>query len=156
MTVTSMEPRLETVRRPAVGPPVAAHQAAKEGESRGAANARAVTADAPAEAKAAPTHAQRLTDTLLARDTSDEPVRVSLARVLAQPPPEALGVDADRLDDEPITYLLAPRRLVLAQLSSGVVCAPWDVLAPQVPSHLLAMSHEAIAAALPNGNCVLP
>jgi hypothetical protein len=157
MTVTSMEPRLEVGRRPAVAVPVpvSAPQAAPEGG--GAAPAEATTAEAPAEARTvAPTQAQRLTDTLLARDTSDEPLRLSLARVLGQLPAEALAVPADRLDKEPAGYLFAPRRMVLAQLSSGVVCAHWDLLAPQIPSHLLAMSHEAIATALPDGNCILP
>ena len=156
-TVTSMEPRLEAGRRPAAAPPVAANQAARIGQGSGAADAEATTAHAPAEAKAAaPTQAQRLTDTLLARDTSDEPLRVSLPRVLGQLPADALAVPADRLAKEPGGYVLIPRRIVLAQLSSGVVCAPWDLLATQVPAHLLAMSHEAIGATLPNGTCVLP
>ena len=34
--------------------------------------------------------------------------------------------------------------------------AAWDLLAAQVPPDLLAMSHDAIKAALPDGHCVLP
>src|SRR6185503_11982759 len=52
-------------------------------------------------------------------------------------------------------FLLVPRRLALAQLSGGIVRARWDLLAPQIPSHLLAMSHDAIKAGLPDGQCVL-
>ena len=54
------------------------------------------------------------------------------------------------------SFLLVPRRLALAQLSGGIVRAGWDLLAPQIPSHLLAMSHDAIKAGLPDGQCVLP
>ena len=53
-------------------------------------------------------------------------------------------------------FLLVPRRLALAQLSGGIVRVEWDLLAHQIPSHLLAMSHDAIKAGLPDGQCVLP
>jgi hypothetical protein len=108
--------------------------------------------------EAAPSQTQRLTDELLAKETSDEPLRVSATRVLAQLPPEALAVPVDRLAAEigAQTFLLVPRRLALAQLSGGIVRAEWDLLAHQIPPHLLAMSHDAIKAGLPDGQCVLP
>ena len=115
--------------------------------------------DAAAEpVEAAPSQTQRLTDELLAKETSDEPLRVSATRVLAQLPAEALAVPVDRLAAElgAQSFLLVPRRLALAQLSGGIVRAAWDLLAPQIPSHLLAMSHDAIKAGLPDGQCVLP
>ncbi len=105
-----------------------------------------------------PSQTQRLTDELLAKETSDEPLRVSTARVLAQLPAEALAVPVDRLAAElgAQSVLLIPRRLALAQLSGGIVRAEWDLLAPQIPAHLLAMSNDVIKAGLPEGQCVLP
>ena len=120
--------------------------------------AGAATTAAAEPVEAAPSQTQRLTDELLAKETSDEPLRVSATRVLAQLPPEALAVPVDRLAAElgAQSFLLVPRRLALAQLSGGIVRAEWDLLAPQIPSHLLAMSHDAIKAGLPDGQCVLP
>lgn len=160
--VTSMEPRLEAARRPVMAVPAAAASglAAPDSDRSGSGD-RPAGAGAPAAAEvmeAAPSQSQRLTDELLARDTSDEPLRVSATRVLAQLPAEALAVPVDRLAAElgAQPFLLVPRRLALAQLSEGIVRAGWDLLAPQVPSHLLAMSHDAIKAGLPDGHCVLP
>jgi hypothetical protein len=165
-TVTSMVTSVET-RSEAPRPPVAAPAAATsdltaaDGEASAAGN-RTAGAAAPASAAepadTAPSDSQRRTAELLARETSEEPLRVSTMRVLAQLPAEALAVPADRLATElgAQPSLLVPRRLVLAQLGDGIVRASWDLVAPQIPSHLLAMSHEAIKAALPDGQCVLP
>jgi hypothetical protein len=160
--VTSMEPRLEAVRRPVMAAPAAAASGlvALGSEGSGSGN-RPAGSGAPAAAEtmeAAPSQTQRLTEELLARETSDEPLRVSATRVLAQLPAEALAVPVDRLAEElgAQLHLLVPRRLALAQLSEGIVRAGWDLLAPQVPSHLFAMSHDAIKAGLPDGHCVLP
>lgn len=160
--VTSMEPRLEAVRRPAMAVPATAASglAAPDSDGRGSGD-RPAGAGAPAAAapmEAAPSQTQRLTDELLARETSDEPLRVSATRVLAQLPAEALAVPVDRLAEElgAQRFLLVPRRLALAQLSEGIVRVKWDLLAPQIPSHLLAVNHDAIMAGLPDGQCVLP
>ena len=160
--VTSMEPRLEAARRPAMAVPaadasgLAAPDSARSGSEDRPAGAGVHAAAEPVEA--APSQTQRLTDELLAKETSDEPLRVSATRVLAQLPAEALAVAVDRLAAElgAQSFLLVPRRLALAQLSGGIVRAEWDLLAPQIPSHLLAMSHDAIKAGLPDGQCVLP
>jgi hypothetical protein len=160
--VTSMEPRLEAVRRPVMAVPAApASGLAASDSARSGPEDRPPVAGAPAAAEpleAAPSQTQRLTNELLAKETSDEPLRVSATRVLAQLPAEALAVPVDRLAAElgAQPFLLVPRRLALAQLSAGIVRARWDLLAPQIPSHLLAMSHDAIKAGLPDGQCVLP
>ena len=160
--VTSMEPRLEAVRRPVMAVPAApASGLATSDSARSGREDRPPAAGAPAAAEpteAAPSQTQRLTDELLAKETSDEPLRVSATRVLAQLPAEALAVPVDRLAAElgAQPFLLVPRRLALAQLSAGIVRARWDLLAPQIPSHVLAMSHDAIKAGLPDGQCVLP
>jgi hypothetical protein len=160
--VTSMEPRLEAARRPVMAVPAApASGLAASDTARGGPEDRPSGAGAPAAAapiEAAPSQAQRLTDELLAKEMSDEPLRVSVTRVLAQLSAEALAVPVDRLaaELEGQPFLLVPRRLALAQLSGGIVRAGWDLLAPQIPSHLLAMSHDAIKAGLPDGQCVLP
>jgi hypothetical protein len=158
-----MEPRLEAARRAVMAVPPAATSglAAPDSDGNGGSEDRPAGAGAPAVAEAMETAAsqtQRLTDELIARETSEEPLRVSATRVLAQLPAEALAVPADRLAEElgAQTFLLVPRRLALAQLSAGIVRAGWDLLAPQIPSHLLAMSHDAIKAGLPDGDCVLP
>ena len=62
------------------------------------AGAAATAAAEPVEA--APSQTQRLTDELLAKETSDAPLRVTATRVLAQLPPEALAVPVDRLAAE--------------------------------------------------------
>jgi hypothetical protein len=160
--VTSMEPRLDAVRRPVMAAPAApASGLAASNSARSGPEDRTSVAGAPAAAKpveAAPSQTQRLTDELLAKETSDEPLRVSATRVLAQLPAEALAVPVDRLAAElgAQPFLLVPRRLALAQLSGGIVRVEWDLLAHQIPSHLLAMSHDAIKAGLPDGQCVLP
>jgi hypothetical protein len=160
--VTSMEPRVEATRRPVVAVPAAAGSGlAAPDSARGEPEDRSSDASGPAAAgaiEAVPSQAQRLTDELLAKETSDEPLRVSAKRVLAELPAEALAVPVDRLaaELEAQPFLLVPRRLALAQLSGGIVRAGWDLLAPQIPSHLLAMSHDAIKAGLPDGQCVLP
>ena len=160
--VTSMEPRLEAARRPAMaGPAVPASALVDSDRAPRGPEDRPSGAGAPAAAEpveAPPSQTQRLTDELLTKETSDEPLRVSAARVLAQLPAEALAVPVDRLAAElgAQPFLLVPRRLALAQLSGGIVRAGWDILAPQIPSHLLAMSHDAIKAGLPDGQCVLP
>lgn len=109
-------------------------------------------------AASAASHAQRLADDLLAKETSEEPLAVSANRILNQLPAEAFAVAADRLADElmALPALLVPRRLALSQLGEGVVRADWDVFASQIPAHLLAMSADEIRAALPGGQCVLP
>jgi hypothetical protein len=160
--VTSMEPRLEAARRPAMAVPAAPASALVDSDrARSGPEDPPSGAGAPAAAEpvvAAPSQTQRLTDELLAKETSDEPLRVSATRVLAQLPAEALAVPVDRLAAElgAQPFLLVPRRLALAQLSGGIVRAEWDLFAPQIPSHLLAMSHDAIKAGLPDGQCVLP
>ena len=160
--VTSMEPRLEAARRPVMAVPAAAASGrAVPDSARSGPEDRPSVAGTPAAAEpmeAAPSQTQRLTDELLAKETSDEPLRVSATRVLAQLPAEALAVPVDRLAAElgAQPFLLVPRRLALAQLSGGIVRVRWDLLAPQIPSHLLAMSHDAIKAGLPDGQCVLP
>ncbi len=137
--VTSMEPRLEAARRPAMAVPAAAASGLAAPDSdRSGSEDRPAGAGAPAAAEpveAAPSQTQRLTDELLAKETSDEPLRVSATRVLAQLPAEALAVPVDRLAAElgAQSFLLVPRRLALAQLSGGIVRAGWDLLAPQIP-----------------------
>lgn len=161
--VTSMEPRVEAARRPvmAVVPAAAASGLAAPDTDRSGSGDQPAGAGASAAVEtmeAAPSQTQRLTDELLARETSDEPLRVSATRVLAQLPAEALAVPVDRLAAElgSQPFLFVARRLALAQLSAGIVRVEWDLLAPQIPSHLLAMSHDAIKAGLPDGHCVLP
>ena len=160
--VTSMEPRIEAPRRPAMAAPAAAASglAARDSDRSGSESRPAAAASTAAvgPVEAAPSQTQQLTDELLAKDTSDEPLRVSATRVLAQLPPEALAVPFDSLAAElgAQSFLLVPRRLALAQLSGGIVRAEWDLMAHQIPSHLLAMSHDAIKAGLPDGQCVLP
>ena len=149
-TVTSMvksgEPRLESAGPPVMTAPVTA------------ATGVAAPATVAEVGDVGRSHAEKLTDELLARDTSDEPLHVTATRVLAQLPAEALAVPLDRLAEElgAQLFLLIPRRLALAQLSGGIVSAGWDLLAPQVPTRLFSMSHDAIKAALPDGGCVLP
>ena len=117
---------------------LAAPDSARSGSEGRPAGAAVHAAAEPVEA--VPSQTQRLTDELLAKETSDEPLRVSATRVLAQLPAEALAVPVDRLAAElgAQSFLLVPRRLALAQLSGGIVRAEWDLLAPQIPSHLLA------------------
>ena len=86
--VTSMEPRLETARRPVTAAPAVAPPALPppDGDGRRSEDRPAgAGAPVPAETReAAPSPTQHLTDELLTRDTSEEPLRISATRVLAQ------------------------------------------------------------------------
>jgi hypothetical protein len=95
---------------------------------------------------------------LLARDTSDEPVLISFARIAQQLPAELCSAPLDRVagELERPGHLLVPRRLALGQLVQGVVRAPWELVASQFPAHLLQMTSEEVAARLPGGKLVLP
>ena len=151
-TVTSMEPRLEAARRPAMAAPAAAHQAAQDvdGRERPAACARrgARNARSPWRWRRRKLSGSR---TLLARDTSDEPLRVSLARVLAQLPPRRWPCPSSGSIGTPEAIAVGPapdgarpaqrRRRVRAMVSLG----------PSGSGSSLAVSHEAIASGLPDG-----
>jgi hypothetical protein len=153
MPVTSMDVRYDAGRRPA---PPAAAKAVEEAAPSGASQARAAKKEAAA--RPAPSHAQRLLDELLAKESSDEPVRVSFERVASQLPAEAFSVPLAEVAaalEEP-GRLLVPRRLALAQLAEGIVRADWDVVAGQFPRSLLALDDAAISGRLPNGQLVLP
>ena len=159
--VTSMEARFEAAKRPvSAGPSPGVTPAAPERSARQA----DVEIDGDRErsvksrSEAAASRTQRIIDDLLAKETSDEPMRVSAHRVLAQLPAGALAVSGEALAEQTGDHapLVVPRRLVLAQLVQGVVRVEWDALASQIEPHLLAMSHDEIKTSLPDGRCVLP
>jgi hypothetical protein len=93
-----------------------------------------------------------------AHDASPVLVRVSFARVIDQFPPGMFHESLDRVGAslaEP-GHLLIPQRLVLAQLAEGFVRAGWEVVAGQIPRHLLSMTDEEITQRLADGQLVLP
>ena len=152
--VTPMAARFEPARGAAPSGPAVAPAPAGEPP------APVVSTDKPAKdaRDAAAVHAQRLLDDLLGRETSDHPVRVTFDRIKSQLPAEGFARPVDDLAAEISTpgVLLVPRRPVLTQLADGLVRIDWDVVASQFPSHLIATSHEAIKATLPDGQLVLP
>jgi len=154
--VMSMDVRYDSGRRPAPAAPATAAKPAEGAASSEASEGRV----GRKETRAVPetSHTQRLLDDLLAKERSDEPVRISFERVGSQLPAEAFSVPIAEVAaalEEP-ERLLVPRRLALAQLPEGIVRVGWEVVAGQFPRPLLALSDEDIKGRLPNGQLVLP
>ena len=127
--------------------------------------ARAAAPQPPSQAPTAITPAKRLAeappprlDETAGQETLAAPMRVSFDRLAGQFPAGAFQIPLDQIGanlQEP-GYLSIPSRLVLEQLGEGLVRAGWDVVAPQIPERLLALTSEEIALRLTDGQLVLP
>jgi hypothetical protein len=146
-------------RHAPVPPPAPVAPRASAGPSDPAATTAASGAPpAPTSAADDPSAGDPLLADLVARDSSDEPVPVSFARIADQLPSGLCSVPLERLvaELERPGQILVPRRLALAQLAKGMVRAPWDLVAGQLPAHLLLMTSQEVAGRLPDGQVLLP
>ena len=139
--------------RSVVSPPAAAtHQPVAKTPLAAATTGVKSAPATPAEPKPAETPSKR------ALDWAEPMIRVPFVRIADQLPIEMFARGPEGLKDtlRPGVSLLVPRKLLLPHLSEGLAPVKWDVVADQFPLDELAMTHEEIAARLPDGSLLLP
>jgi hypothetical protein len=85
-------------------------------------------------------------------DPSEECVKVSAQYILSQLPPDSLGMTVDQIITKLRTpgKVMVPRRIVVPQLSEGIIEVEFLKLVPQFPSKAFLQPVENIAEKLPH------
>jgi hypothetical protein len=93
-----------------------------------------------------------------ALDWTEPTIRVPFVRIADQLPVEMFARGREGLKDtlRPGVSLLVPRKLLLPHLGEGLAPVKWEVVADQFPLDELALTHDEIAARLPDGSLLLP
>ena len=127
--------------------------------------ARAATIQAPNQMPSRGAPAKRIAepspprlDEMAGEGTLNASMRISFDRIAGQFPAGAFNVPLDQVNASLADpgRLSIPSRVVLAQLAEGLVHARWDVIAPQIPERLLAVTREEMAEQLTEGRLILP